>query len=122
MTPGRIFVCSTCSRYTRPEPGEPTRGQEMIRAVKRASAAMGGSIAVRSVECLNGCPHPCMAALRTPGKTLVRFSELVPDDAAALIEAATMHAESPTGDIPLEALPDRLRGKVAGKVEVLVTP
>ena len=120
MTPGRVFVCSTCSRYAPPAAGESTRGQEMVRACKQASAAKGGSIAVRSVECLNGCPQPCTAALRTPGKTLVRFSELVPDDAGALIEAAMMHAESPTGDLPIEALPDRLRKKIAGQVDVLV--
>ena len=120
MTPGRVFVCSTCSRYAPPAKGEPTRGQEMVRACKKASADKGGSIAVRSVECLNGCPQPCTAALRTPGKTLVRFSELVPDDAAALIEVAMMHAESETGDLPVDALPDRLRNKIAGQVDVLV--
>lgn len=93
----------------------------MVCALKKASAAEGNSVAVRSVECLNGCPKPCTAALRTPGKPVIRFSNLTPDDAPALIEAAKLHAESPSAGLPENVMPARLRDKVTGRVEVLTT-
>ena len=117
MTPGRIFVCLTCSRYSPAPPGKPSRGEDLVKAVKRAAAARGGVIAVRSVECLNGCPNPCTAALRMPGKSQLRFCRLTPDDAPALIEAAILHAESDDGYISAETMPSRLKDKLAEQME-----
>ena len=117
MNSGRIFVCLTCSRYSPAPSGEPSRGEEMVRAVKRAAAAGGGVIAVRSVECLNGCPNPCTAALRTSGKNQLRFSHLIPEDAPALIEAAMLYTKSGDGSIPIDSMPLQLRGKLSDPVE-----
>jgi predicted metal-binding protein len=44
-------------------------------AVKSAAAKAASQVAVRTVVCLNGCPHPCAAALRDPGKSVIRFAE-----------------------------------------------
>jgi predicted metal-binding protein len=113
---GRIFVCLTCNRYAPPPAGEPTRGQRLAAAMKAAALKAGNPVAVRTVECLNGCPHPCTAALRAPGKCVIRFAELAAEDAPALIEAAEVYARSVDGDIPAEALPASLRPKVSGRV------
>lgn len=114
MTP-RLFVCVTCDRYAARAAGEATPGQVLAAAVRREAA--GAAVAVRTVECLNGCPHPCTAALRDPGKAVIRFSGLVPADAAALVEAATTYAASADGTVT-EALPAALRAKIARGVRI----
>lgn len=118
MSVGRVFVCTTCNRYAPAPAGQATPGQHLAQAMKRHAAQCGSTIAVRTVECLNGCPHPCMAALRTPGKCVIRFSELTVEDAPALLEAAALYAASPDGDMAPETLPASLRGRVSDRVSV----
>jgi predicted metal-binding protein len=91
--------------------GEATSGRSLAAAVLESAGRLGHQVAVRTVECLNGCPHPCIAALRVPGKWTIRFSGLKPSDAVALIEIAKRYAESRDGNIPLEAFPADLRNK-----------
>lgn len=107
----RIFVCVTCNRYAPTQGGEPTPGEVLAAAMRRC----GTAVAIRTVECLNACPHPCAAALRVPGKTVIRFSELTADDAPALLETAVEYAESGDGDIPI---PVSLQRKVSDRVSV----
>lgn len=116
----RIFICMTCGRYSPPEAGEETRGETMCKAVREVIASIGADATLRTVECLNGCPKPCTAALRTPGKSILRFSGLEPADANALVEAAAIHARSEAGQVANEELPERLRAKVSLRVEPLV--
>ncbi len=120
MSSGRVFVCTTCNRYAATPTGQATPGQRLAQAMKQHAAKCGGTVAVRTVECLNGCPHPCTAALRSPGKMVIRFSELTAEDAPALIEAASRYAEIPNGDISPDALPASLRSKVSDRVSVRV--
>lgn len=110
---GRIFVCRTCDRYAPPPAGEPTRGGRLAAALLASAAKPASHVVVRAVECLNGCPHPCTAALRNAGKYVIRFSGLEPSDAPALIKMAQLYAESWDGNIPDEAFPGTLRSKVS---------
>ena len=118
MTAGRIFVCTTCDRYAAMPAGQATPGQRLAVAMKQHAARCGGTVAVRAVECLNGCPHPCTAALRAPGKVVIRFSELTAEDAPALLAAARHYAECPDGNLPTDALPASLRSKVSDRVSI----
>lgn len=113
---GRIFVCVTCNRYAPSQAGEASPGQRLALALKQHANRSGSTVAVRTVECLNGCPHPCTAALRSPGKVVIRFSELAAEDAPALLEAARLYAASADGDLPADAVPAPLRAKVSGRV------
>jgi predicted metal-binding protein len=115
---GRIFVCITCHRDAPVPAGQATPGLQLAHAMKRHAAAGDGAVVVRMVECLNGCPHPCAAALRMPGKMVIRFAHLTTADAPALLEAAALYADSPDGDVTAEALPAALRGKVADRVRL----
>ncbi len=118
MTTGRIFVCATCDRYAASPAAQARPGQALAQAIRQRAAQRGAAIAVRAVECLNGCPHPCAAALRMPGKMVIRFSGLTVDDAPALLDVAYRYADSPDGDVPTETLPESLRGKVSDRVSV----
>ena len=110
---GRLFVCGTCSRYAPTPCGQATPGQTLYAACKRAAAETQSDVVIRAVECLNGCPNPCMAALSTPGKARLRLAQLTPDDASALVEAAMLHAREER--LTPAQLPEKLRGKIAGK-------
>lgn len=116
MSGGRVFVCTTCHRYDPVPAGETTPGQRLALAMRRHAMQSGSTVAVRTVECLNGCPRPCTAALRMPGKMIIRFAELTADDAPALLEAAARYAASADGNVPADALPELLRDKVSDRV------
>lgn len=118
MSGGRVFVCTTCDRYDPVPAGQATPGQRLAHAMKQHAARCGSTVAVRTVECLNGCPHPCTAALRTPGKMVIRFSGLTTEDAPALLDAATLYAECPGGNVAAEVLPPSLRAKVSDRVSI----
>jgi predicted metal-binding protein len=116
---GRIFVCLTCNRHAPPPPGEATPGRRLAEALAAKARRPGHAVTVRTVECLNGCLHPCTAALRTPGKCLIRFSGLEPEDAPALIELAERYAESEDGNLSPESFPAGLGQKVSLRVPPL---
>src|SRR3954451_14619915 len=94
---GGIFVCTTCNRYAPPPQGEPTPGQRLAQAMIAIEGGRNGPVPVRTVVCLNGCPKPCTAALREPGKFTIRFSHLTAGDARGLLEIAERYAASPDG-------------------------
>jgi|1186.fasta_scaffold241611_2 predicted metal-binding protein len=113
---GGIFVCTTCNRYAPPSQGEPTPGQRLAQALVAIEGGRNGPVPVRTVVCLNGCPKPCTAALREPGKFTIRFSHLTAGDARGLLEIAERYAASPDGNVPLDAFPAGLRGKMSGRI------
>src|SRR5690242_20245640 len=88
----RIFICVTCDRYCMDGQG-PSRAARFATCVE--SAALGLPVTIRRVECLNGCPYPCNAALRDLGKSSLRFSKLDDKDAADLVDIAVRYAASP---------------------------
>lgn len=112
----RLFVCTTCARYAPLPPSETTPGERLALAAKARAADEGNDITIRAVVCLNGCPHPCTAALREPGKAVIRFANLTAEDAPALLEAARLYARSHDGDLPADMLPETLRNKVGCRV------
>ena len=116
---GRIFVCITCDRYAS-HPGAITRGQGFATAVKATARARAGTT-IRTVECLNNCRQPCAAALRAPGKPVVRFGNLGVDDIPALLDAADVHTATADAAAVLSALPTSLRAKVSGTVGANLT-
>lgn len=116
---GRIFVCLTCNRYAPPAPGEPSPGRRLADALAASACKPDHQVTVRTVQCLNGCPKPCTAALRAPGKRLFRLSGLSPEDAPSLIELAERYAVSVDGNLAPGEFPAGLREKISLRVPVL---
>jgi predicted metal-binding protein len=114
---GRIFVCITCNRYAPPSsPTDPTPGRQLAEAMIEIEGGCNRRIAVRTVQCLNGCPKPCTAALREPGKFVIRFSTLTASNANALLKAAELYAASADGNVPIEAFAAEIQGKVSAVI------
>ena len=113
----RLYVCTTCVRDLRLAPGESSRGQRLADELARHLDGTNGHgsadprLHFLKVPCLNGCLSPCNVALRASGKYNLRFSRLVPEDAAAVLDFAHAYLDHPTGDLPEEEWPEALRGK-----------
>ncbi len=108
--PALIYVCVRCDRYAAPHQAGHGAGLALADAF---AALTGEDLEVRQVACLNGCPQPCNVALRGAGRQTLRFSQVVADDSAALIEFARAYwALAPGVDAAL-AMPVTLRAKLS---------
>jgi predicted metal-binding protein len=107
-----LYVCLTCERdHTRP--GMPSVGTILMEALTLSANGLDKQFRIRKVECLNGCPHPCNAALRAQGKAWIRLSRLTPLDAMAVLQLTQLYAESTEGCVATQLIPARLRAKVS---------
>lgn len=97
-----LLICRTCPRY------DPRATGDFGRALNAAIAdhPQGGTLLIRNVACLGGCPDHGAVAVDGPGKTRVRFTGLGPRHAEAVIQAAVAYEASPSGapaDWPIPA-------------------
>lgn len=115
-----ITVCTTCRNEAAREDRETPPTDEIFVEIV-ASAANGAPVTVRGAACLMGCDHGCNAAISAPGKmtyVLGRF-EGTADDAQALIDYATLHAESDAGIVPFRQWPQGVKGHFIARVPPL---
>lgn len=117
----RLYVCETCVRDLALGAEEKTRGRLLADAVAARLRALRlpPAIVYRTVLCLNGCPRPCNAALRAPGKCSLRLGQLTPADAPHIVDLLLEYSASADGEIPSERWPTRLRDKVTARVPPL---
>jgi predicted metal-binding protein len=107
--PPRLFVCGSCGLAPPERDGE-TRSP-FAAAVAAVIADTG--LELREVACLNGCLHPCNAALRAPARATLRFSALGPDDVAPLLAFAQDYWRAVPGTEAALALPAQLAARLA---------
>lgn len=102
-----LLVCRTCPR-DRADTGSFGAALDPL-----LTGAAGRGVRVRHVPCLGGCPHDGNVAVDGPGKPRVRFSHVVAEDAAAIVEAAVAFDASGSG-VPDDgwAVPPSLRGRL----------
>jgi len=110
--PALIFVCTTCARDARG--AGVSAGRALAEALQRASEeALGGTLAVREVACLNGCRNPCNVALRGAARWTYRFSHCTLPDVDALLGVAARYWRAVAGELPEAALPGSLKDKLS---------
>ena len=105
-----ITVCDTCkSDDWDASSGGPTDGERLAELIE---AKANGKVRTRRVSCLMGCSHSCNIAIQGDGKlnyTLGRF-EATEEAAQGIIEYATLHSESETGQVPFRQWPLPIKG------------
>lgn len=107
-----ITVCDTCKHddwnaETQPQ----TDGELLAEAVEKAANGAEG-VKTRRVSCLMGCSHSCNIAIQAPGKlayTLGKFDSSE-DAAMGIVEYASKHAASDTGQVPFREWPKAIKG------------
>lgn len=115
-----ITVCTTCRNDATRETkaGDPT-GEAFLEQVRLA--ARGRPVNVRGTACLMGCQHGCNVAISAAGKmsyVLGRFDGTA-EDASALAEYATLHAESDAGIVAYRQWPQGVKGHFVSRIPPL---
>lgn len=105
-----IVVCATC-RDESGSDAHPRAGTVLAGDARRAG---GGTVAVRTVDCLGNCKRRLSAALLRKGGWSYIFGDLTTASGADLVTGARLLSESADGLIPWRGRPDCLkRGLVA---------
>ena len=114
-----IIVCDTC-RYTVEEKTSLdglTGGEVLAGEIERLAAAREG-VEVRRHSCLLGCERHCNAAIVAEGKVSYVLGNFAPgaEAAHALVDYASLHHESATGQVPFRQWPSGVKGHFVARV------
>lgn len=116
-----IFVCDTCrySREDREAPDGRTGGQMLAERIERIAAG-APRLRVRRQSCLMGCDRFCNTAVAAPGKLTYVLGHFAPteESAAAVVDYARLHSDSPTGQVPFRQWPAGVRGHFVARIPV----
>ena len=113
-----IFVCDTC-RYSEDDKllGEKTGGEILCEHVERL-AAEHANISVKRQSCLMGCTRHCNVAVAAARKLSYVLGEFQPNEesARAIVDYATLHAQSDSGQVPFRAWPQGVKGHFVARI------
>lgn len=111
-----VVVCSTCrfSGEQREDESGNCGGQllaAVLHALREKEPQFSG-IAVQEMPCLFACSRHCTVHIRAPGKLGYVLGDFVPDEAAAraILEYASLHAQSAEGQVRYADWPDGVKG------------
>lgn len=111
-----VVVCSTCRLSA--EQREDDQGRrggallvDALRAVQQAEPALA-DVEVQDMACLFACQRHCAVHIRAPGKIGYVLGGFAPaeDQARAILEYATRHAQSAEGVVPYGEWPQGVKG------------
>lgn len=107
-----ITICDTCKRDDLSEHPDHLTPGEMLATLVEAAAANKDSIKTRRVSCLMGCKRGCNVAIQAPNKLAYTLGDFIPsgEAAAGIVEYATAHAASETGQVPFRTWPQAIKG------------
>ena len=109
-----ITVCDTCKRDDwNAEVDNQTDGEKLAALVEASAASdVAGDVKTRRVSCLMGCSHGCNIAIQAPGKLAYTLGRFDPSQDAAdgIVEYATKHAASASGQVPFREWPIAIKG------------
>lgn len=105
-----ITICDTCKREGWETTGmQQTDGEALATLIE---ARAGDSVKTRRVSCLMGCTRGCNVAVQAHGKLNYTLGDFTPDadTAQAIVDYATLHAQSETGQVPYRTWPQGVKG------------
>ena len=107
-----ITICDTCKRDGWEEGDMSVTDGERLADLIESAAEGVTDIRTRRQSCLMGCNHGCNVAVQADGKLAYTLGDFVPEAeaAAAIVEYATLHAESEGGQVPYRQWPQPIKG------------
>lgn len=116
-----ITVCDTCKSETTDAPDAPEKDGAKLAALVESAGAGNSHITVRRHSCLMGCNHGCNVALQSKGKLTYVLGRFEPSAEAAngIVEYATLHAQSTSGQVPFKQWPVAVKGHFVSRIPVL---
>ena len=114
----RLNICQTCERDGPVESDGRTRGEHLTAALETllAGSELRHLMSLRRVPCLSGCPNPCNASFKAPGKLSLRFSLLGEGEARDLLGFARLYIASEDGEVDEDQWPESLRIRLTATV------
>ena len=113
-----LTVCITCRlpRLREEKSGEPC-GESMLALIK-GLAENFPNVSVRGQSCLMGCDHGCNVAVSAIGKMSYVLGKFEPseENASAILEYASKHADSDTGIVPFREWPKCVKGHFIARI------
>jgi predicted metal-binding protein len=124
MSKTTIFVCDTC-RFTADDKTDPegrTGGEILAGFIETAAA--GTRVEVHRQSCLMGCERHCNTAIGAPGKLTYVLGQFEPTEeaAAAVVDYASLHADSATGQVPFKQWPQGVKGHFVARIPAVGMP
>ncbi|MEL6957833.1 MAG: DUF1636 domain-containing protein [Pseudomonadota bacterium] len=120
-TPTWITVCDTCKRAGWEETGMEQTDGEKLAALVEAAATTADAVRTRRVSCTMGCDRACNITVQAAGKINYSLGTFEPteDDAEAIVEYASKHAASETGQVPYREWPQSVKGHFVSRHQPL---
>ena len=108
-----ITICDTCKRegWDAATTGL-TDGEALAALIEAEATAFGGTVKTRRFSCLMGCDRACNITIQAEGKLNYTLGAFTPDAEAAkgIVEYATLHANSTSGQVPYREWPAAIKG------------
>ncbi len=116
-----ITVCDTCKAETSLTPDAVEKDGAKLASLVEAAAEGNDMVEVRRHSCLMGCNHGCNVALQAEDKLTYVMGRFEPIEEAALgiVEYATLHGESTSGQVPFKQWPAAVKGHFVSRIPVL---
>ncbi len=107
-----ITICDTCKRDGWDAETQPLTDGESFATLIETAAAGSEAVKTRRVSCLMGCVRSCNVAIQGSAKLNYTLGDFTPDAEAAqaVVDYATLHAESETGQVPYRQWPQAIKG------------
>jgi predicted metal-binding protein len=118
-----ITVCETCKcAGWDVEKNSQTDGAALADLIEGAAISASG-VVVRRHSCLMGCDFACNIAIQSPDKLNYVLGNFEPTDtdAQGIVDYATQHANSETGQVPYREWPQAIKGHFRARLPLLPT-
>ncbi len=116
-----LMVCITCRTPSQREDKTGDPCGKTMRDLVDGLADQFPNVKVKSQSCLMGCDHGCNVAVSSNGKVSYVLGKFEPseENAAAILEYASKHAESESGIVPFREWPKNVKGHFVARIPPL---
>lgn len=116
-----ITICEGCKREGWEETGVEQTDGEVLATLVEAAADGVGAVKTRRVSCTMGCKRACNVTVQGAGKINYSLGLFDPseDAAQAIVDYASQHAASETGQVPFREWPQGVKGHFVSRHQPL---